>query len=193
MPNMIEFVIPTYNSPNKLLCILYSLITQTNPNWKAHVVIDNSSTLLFDKIIDFVKDDRIKFTSINGPHNDLGHTPRNYGLETSSEEWIVMTGDDNYYIPTFVNEIYNVIEESTKFVYCDMIHNGYDYKHFNTHHSSHHIDIGNMIMRTNLAKQIKLDTTRLDADGVFCNDYISKFCKEENTIKKINKILYVHN
>ena len=191
---MIEFVIPTHNSSNKLLCILYSLLTQTNPNWKAHVVIDNISTILYDNIIELLKDeDRIKFTSINGPHNDLGHTPRNYGLETALEEWVVMTGDDNYYVPTFVNEVYNVIEESTKFVYCDMIHNGYDYQYFNTHHSSHHIDIGNMIMRTNLAKQIKLDNTRLDADGVFCNDYISKFCKEETTIKKINKILYVHN
>ena len=48
-------------------------------------------------------------------------------------------------------------------------------------------------MKTNLEKQIKLDNTLLDSDGVFCNDYISKFCKKENTIKKINKILYVHN
>jgi len=190
---MIEFVIPTYNKPNNLICILYSLIAQTNGNWKAHVVIDNSSTLLFDKIIDFVKEDRIKFTSINGPHNDIGHTPRNYGLENASEEWVIMTGDDNYYIPTFVDEVIKVINNDTKFVYCDMIHNGYNYEWFNTHHSSHHIDIGNMIMRTNLAKQIKLDNKRLDADGVFCNDYISKFCEEQTTIKKINKILYVHN
>jgi glycosyltransferase involved in cell wall biosynthesis len=191
---MIEFIIPTYNRPDNLISILYSLISQTNNDWKAHVVIDNKSTILFDKVIELLKDEhRIKFTCINGPHNDVGHTPRNYGLENATEEWVVMTGDDNYYIPTFVNEIFNIIDEDTKFVYCDMIHNGYDYQFFNCHHSSHNIDIGNMIMKTELAKTIRLDTTRLDADGVFCGEYININCQEENKIKKINKILYVHN
>jgi glycosyltransferase involved in cell wall biosynthesis len=191
---MIEFIIPTYNRNDNLMSILYSLVVQTNNNWKAHVVIDNKPIPIFDKIIELFKEEnRIKFTYINGPHNDVGHTPRNYGLENATEEWVVMTGDDNYYIPTFVNEIFNVIEDDTKFVYCDMIHNGYDYQFFNTHHSSHHIDIGNMIMKTELAKQFRLDKTRLDADGVLCNEYIDRNCKEENTIKKINKILYVHN
>ena len=191
---MIEFIIPTYNRADNLVSILYSLISQTNKNWKAHVIIDNNSTILFDKVIDLLKDEhRIKFTCINGPHNDVGHTPRNYGLENASEEWVVMTGDDNYYIPTFVSEIFNIIDEDTKFVYCDMIHNGYDYQFFNTHHSSHHIDIGNMIMKTELAKRFRLDKTKLDADGVLCGEYIDANCKEENTIKKINKILYVHN
>jgi glycosyltransferase involved in cell wall biosynthesis len=191
---VIEFIIPTYNRADNLVSILYSLISQTNKNWKAHVIIDNNSTILFDKVIDLLKDEhRIKFTCINGPHNDVGHTPRNYGLENASEEWVVMTGDDNYYIPTFVSEVFNIIDEDTKFVYCDMIHNGYDYQFFNTHHSSHHIDIGNMIMKTELTKQFRLDKTKLDADGILCGEYIDANCKEENTIKKINKILYVHN
>ena len=36
----IEFVIPTYNRPKEIMVILSSLVAQTNPNWKAHVVID---------------------------------------------------------------------------------------------------------------------------------------------------------
>jgi len=191
---MIEFVIPTYNKPNNLICILYSLIAQTNGNWKAHVIIDNKSTILFDTLIELLKDEhRIKFTCINGPHNDIGHTPRNYGLQHTTEKWVVMTGDDNYYIPTFVDEILKVIDNDTTFVYCDMIHNGYGYKLFNCHHSSHNIDIGNMIMKSEFAKQLRLDTTRLDADGIFCEAYINKFCLDQSQIKKINSILYVHN
>ena len=191
---MIEFIIPTYNRTNNLMSTLYSLVAQSNREWKAHVVIDNQSTILFDKIIEWFKDEpRIQFTCINGPHWDAGHTPRNYGLERSTAEWVIMTGDDNYYIPTFVNEVLSVVEDDTKFIYCDMIHNGYGYHFFDCHHSSHHIDIGNMIMRSELAKQLKLDTTRVDADGLFCNQYINMFCQHENGIKKINKILYVHN
>ena len=149
---------------------------------------------MFDNIIKlFENENRIKFTYINGPNFDLGHTPRNYGLQLATEAWVVMTGDDNYYVPAFVDEILKTIDTDTHFVYCDMIHNGYEYKFFNCHHSSHNIDIGNMIMKTELAKQFTLDTNRLDADGEMCNGYINKFCKNENQIKKINKILYVHN
>lgn len=191
---MIEFVIPTYNRTDNLMSTLYSLVAQTNKNWKAHVVIDDHSTILFDKIIDIFKDeDRVKFTCMNKRYNDVGHTPRNYGLEHSTAEWVIMTGDDNYYVPTFVNEVLNVVQDDTKFVYCNMTHNGYGYGFFECHHSSHHIDIGNMIMKSELAKQIRLDITRNDADGLFCTQYINMFCENENSIKKINKILYVHN
>lgn len=173
---------------------LYSLVVQTNRNWKAHVVIDNESTILFNDVIYWFKDEpRIRFTCIRGPHTDAGHTPRNYGLEQSTADWVIMTGDDNYYVPTFVNEVLNIVEPDTRFIYCDMIHNGYGYRLFECHHSSHYIDIGNMIVRSELAKQLRLDTTKNDADGIFCTEYINKFCNNNNAIKKINKILYVHN
>lgn len=190
---IIEFIIPTYKSVDNLILILQSLIVQTNSNWKAHVVIDGNTDIFDDIKVFYKNDNRIKFTNIDGPNNDLGHTPRNYGLQQATEEWVVMTGDDNYYIPTFVNEILTAIDDDTKFIYCDMIHNGYDYKLFNCHHSSHNIDIGNMIMKSEFAKQLKLDRTRLDADGVMCGEYITKFCLEDSNIKKINSILYVHN
>ena len=40
---------------------------------------------------------RLNSSKIDGPHNDWGHTARNYGLEHASQDWVVMTGDDNYY------------------------------------------------------------------------------------------------
>jgi glycosyltransferase involved in cell wall biosynthesis len=191
---ILEFIIPTYNRMNNLSGMLFSLINQNNKNWIANVVIDNEHLQMYDDIITrFQKEDRIKFSFMGERSNDFGHTPRNYGLKNSSSDWIIMTGDDNYYVPTFVNEVMNAIDKDVRFIYCDMIHNGYDYKMFNCHHSSHHIDIGNMVMKTELAKDFELKTNKIDADGMFCNDYINKHCKKEENIKKINKILYVHN
>lgn len=191
---ILEFVIPTYDRINNLNGVLFSLINQTNKNWIAHVVVDNKYSPIYDDIIDrFAKESRIKFSFIDGPHKDFGHTPRNYGLKNSSSDWVVMTGDDNYYVPSFVDEVMKAIDSNVRFVYCDMIHNGYDYKMFECHHSSHHIDIGNMVMRTDLAKDFELKTNKIDADGIFCNEYINEHCKKEENIKKINKILYVHN
>jgi len=82
----------------------------------------------------------------------------------------------------------NAIDKDVRFIYCDMIHNGYDYKMFNCHHSSHHIDIGNMVMKTELAKDFELKTNKIDADGMFCNDYINKHCKKEENIKKNQRV-----
>ena len=52
---MIEFIIPTYNRTDNLMSILYSLVVQTNNNWKAHVVIDNKPNPIFNKIIELFK------------------------------------------------------------------------------------------------------------------------------------------
>jgi hypothetical protein len=176
------------------MCILNSLCSQTSNEWEAHVIFDGYLDEELNKIIQFFSNNsKIKFTVLDQRNNDFGHTPRNIGLEQCNKEWVIMTGDDNYYTPNFVQEVTKIIDIDTKFVYCDMIHNGYDYQFFKTHHSSHYIDIGNMIMKTELAKQLKLDTNRIDADGELCNKYISNFCSNPDSIKKINKILYVHN
>ena len=53
------------------------------------------------------------------PLNDL--TKSLYGLNQSTEEWMVMTGDDNYYVPTFVQEMLND-SDGKHFIHCNMVH-----------------------------------------------------------------------
>jgi hypothetical protein len=55
------------------------------------------------------------------------------------------------------------------------------------------IDIGNFATRTKFSKQIRFNKGNYGADGDFVEEYISKFCKESDSIKKINQALYVHN
>jgi len=189
----IEFVIPTYNRPHQLMGIISSIFSQTSPNWKIHVVAD----AIYDgyqKIKDYFEgDDRIRFSELNGPHNDWGHTARNYGLGLATEEWIVMTGDDNYYMPVFVEEFLNVVDEKTHFVLCNMIHNwvNKEYNYINSVPKLGAIDIGNFMTRTQLSNKLTLDITKGDSDGLFVEEYIRKY--PYGSIKKINKPLYVHN
>ena len=189
----IEFIIPTYNRPNQLMGMICSILSQTSPNWTIHVVAD----AVYDgyqKVKDyFIGDDRIKFSELNGPHKDWGHTARNYGLELATEEWVVMTGDDNYYMPVFVEDFLNCVDDNTHFVFCNMIHNwtNKDYLHINSVPKLGAIDIGNFMSRTNLSKNIKLDVSNAQSDGLFVEEYLRKY--PHGTIKKINKPLYVHN
>lgn len=187
----IEFIIPTYNSPDKVMTILNSLRVQTNSNWKAHVVIDGQ-TLIYQQVKEYFKDDeRIKFSHIDGPNKDWGHTARQYGLENATEYWNVMTGDDNYYMPTFVDEFLRVGKGKVTFVYCDMVHNNYNYFPIKSEVKLGSIDIGNFMSVTESAKGIILDTTDYNADFKWIISYLSK--QRQKKMTKIDKVLYVHN
>lgn len=190
----IEFIIPTYNRVDHLMCLLNSLCTQTNDNWSAHVIADCPPQGTLDKVIRYFKgDDRFTFTILPERYNDWGHTPRNIGLEMAKEEWVVMTGEDNYYVPTFVDEFLKARSLKSHFIYCDMVHNwlNFEYIHLKSKPIMDHIDIGNFMSKTEYARQIGLDVTIAAADGKFVEEYLRKF--PEGDITYIKKILYVHN
>ena len=190
----IEFIIPTYNRPHHLMCTINSIFAQRSEDWSIHVVADCPPEGTLDKIIKyFGGDDRIRFTILPERYNDWGHTPRNYGLEHAKEEWVIMTGEDNYYTPVFVDHMFSRANPDVHFVYCDMIHNwtNSQYVHIQCKPEWGHIDIGNFMVRTEFAKQIKLDVSNIQADGKFVEEYLQKFPKGK--IEKINKPLYVHN
>lgn len=189
----IEFVIPTWKRPDNLMVILSSLVAQTNPNWTAHIVVDGITNDYFKVKEFFQNDDRIRFSHIEtGPSKDWGHTPRQYGLDAATEDWVIMTGDDNYYVPVFVDEMLKN-SKGTHFVYCNMVHNWTDkqYLPIDSQPKIFHIDIGNFMVHTANGKQIKLNKQLNHADGVYVEDYLKKFPALKP--KKINKLLYIHN
>ncbi len=188
----IEFIIPAYKRPNELMMVLSSLCSQTNNNWSAHVIADGPFDG-YQKVKDYyLNDERIRFTELNGPHNDWGHTPRNYGLEHAKEEWVIMTGDDNYYVPVFVDFFLKEVTPDVNFVYCDMVHNmaSNNYLVLKTEPIVYKIDMGCFMSKTENAKQMKLDVTKVTADGLFVVEYLKKF---PGKTKHIEKLLYVHN
>lgn len=188
----IEFVIPTYNRPDNLMVILSSLVCQTNQNWTAHVVIDGI-TNEFKKVKDIFQDNKqIRFSHLQERTNDWGHSPRQYGLDHATEEWVLMTGDDNYYVPVFVDEMLKNSKD-THFVYCNMVHNWVknDYIPVDSEPKLFRIDIGNFMVKTELGKTIKLQKDKNEADGIFVEEFIKKYPNQKP--KKVNKLLYVHN
>ena len=190
----IEFIIPTYNRPDKLMVILMSLKVQTVNQWRVHVVAD----AIYDgyqEVKDYFKnDERFKFSELNGPHKDWGHTARNYGLEHLEEEWVVMSGDDNYYVPVFVETFLESIKfrKDVNFVHCNLVHNwvNNDYIPLVSAPRVNRIDIGNFMSKSEFSKQLRLDVTKANADGLFVEEYLEKF---KGNIIHIEKFLYVHN
>jgi glycosyltransferase involved in cell wall biosynthesis len=194
MPN-IEFVIPTYDRTDHLMCVISSIKAQTNPNWKIHVVADcPPSRIELSKVVDYFKEDkRIRFTVLSTRSNDWGHTPRNFGLKNCKEDWVVMTGEDNYYAPIFVEEFLKEQDKETNFVFCNMVTNftNNQYIPMQCKIELGFIDIGCFMVRPELAKQIGIETKYKEvADGVLADKYIKRF---GGKVKQILKVLYVHN
>lgn len=188
----IEFIIPTYNRPFNLMTMLSCLLSQTNDNWSAHIVADGNYDGYDSIKSTFSKYDKFKFTVIDGPNNDWGHTAREFGLQNTTADWVVMTGDDNYYVPEFVDLFLRAASDDTKFVFCNMIHNNANYLPLNTSLNLGNIDIGCFMTKTELAKKIKLNKT-YEADWDFVSEYCNRFCKDATDIKKIKSVLYIHN
>lgn len=186
MKELIEFIIPTYNKVNELKCMLASLIAQTSKNWRATVVVDGGNK----EMIDIIIHPNIRYLQLDKRYNDWGQTPRDIGKQNSQAAYVVMTGDDNYYVPTCVDEIIKAAETNPGMIYWDMVHSHYDYHYFKCSPAYNQIDIGSFATRVDIAHQIKLNTSYA-ADGEFVEEYKRRFLSEN--IVKIEKILYVHN
>jgi len=194
----IEFIIPTYVRKNHLKTIICSLLSQTSPDWKAHIVADNPPHEINEENIKFIRminDDRIKYTRLDKRHGDWGHTPRNYGLDNATGEWIVMTGEDNYYVPTFVENMLNeTIDPNIGFVFCSFLHNqtnlGNTYYPVKAKLELNKIDIGCYMFKRNLSKDIRLNTTMPQSDYYFMVDYLEK---NDVDVVYVDEVLYVHN
>jgi glycosyltransferase involved in cell wall biosynthesis len=190
----IEFIIPSYNRPEKLMCTVSSIVAQTNPNWKLHIIDDYSTEVdKIKKIEEFFKeDDRIKWTYLDTNYNNWGHHSRQIGMDQSTEEWVIMTGNDNYYVPEFVDIMLNE-SKGYHFVYCDMVHNwiNKEYIPIDSKLELGRIDIGNFMIKSNMGKKIRLIEKENWADWYFVRDFMSTF--KAARINKIKKVLYVHN
>lgn len=186
----VEFVIPTFDREYPLQCMLLSLMSQTNPNWSAHVVVDTPEETVADEIVGRIYDKRIKISHMDRRYNNWGHTPREYGKNLSIAQYVIMSGDDNYYAPTFVEEIEKAAMSKPGLIYWDMVHSHYKYSYFKCSPAYNQIDMGAFATRNDIAKKIKLNTS-FAADGEFVDNYNEMFPREE--VFRIGKVLFVHN
>ena len=194
----IEFVIPCYERIELLNCVIWSIIGQTNKNWKIHVVIDRKDydleIHLLEKYKPYWLSGHFKVTTTGQRYNDFGHTPRNIGLLNSDSDWVVMTGEDNYYTPIFVEEFLRVASDETGFIYCNMVHNwkNNEYIPIPCDVNNGMVDIGCFAVKPSLLQGLKLDIDKKEcADFYFAKEYLN--LNKGKIITHINKILYIHN
>jgi hypothetical protein len=172
--------------------MLASLVAQTNGDWGALVMIDNEKNEELECVINSFNDGRIRQHYMDKRYNDWGHTPRQLGKQMSNADYIIMTGDDNYYTPNFVENLKSVVLQHNHpgIVYWDMVHSHYRYEYFECRLGMGQIDMGAFATRKDIAHDLVLNT-EYAADGFFIEEYKRKYFMEKSI--KINKVLFVHN
>mgnify|MGYP003339850864 CR=1 FL=1 len=101
---MITIIIPS-KGRERLKFSLYSLLTQTNADWKCIVAFDNVD----QKDVDLIEDDRIKYIFLPAKHgdgNNGGGEVRNKAIQKAYTDWIGFLDDDDSFAEDYVSSFW---------------------------------------------------------------------------------------
>jgi hypothetical protein len=194
---MVDIISVTYGQNEILKCFINSIKSQTNQNWRLFIIHDGPNPSLKKELENQGYLDNIKvfFIEYKERTNTYGHILREWGLKNIvNSEYVLITNGDNYYTPNMIDE---VLKRKEDFIYFDCVHshktpfnlNGASYGFMPTELRSSKIDMGCVVVKTEIAKKVGFNHTGFSADW----DYFSDILKTNPTIFKIDKVLFVHN
>lgn len=203
---ILEIIAVTYGHGFKLKCFIDSIRSQTSSQWCLHIIHDGTGET-YDNLKEdlssngYLNDSRIVLSATKNRTNNWGHPSREYGLQNriSDAPYITITNSDNYYVPIWLSEINNESSDND-FIYWDCVHN---HKHpdmqdrtcgyglLNSKLRIARIDMGCVAVKSDIAIKVGFPFRDFSADWKFFEACLKHIPKDK--IKKIGKILFVHN
>jgi glycosyltransferase involved in cell wall biosynthesis len=180
----ISYIVTTFDRPDHLACCLYSLKAQTDQSFEI-LVTDNSEKGIMKKVVDEIKDDRIRYFN---PKKQECYESSNHTAQFAEGEFLCFPSEDSYYVPLFAELMYH---PEYDLVYCDML---YDRRLLGKYTILHVSPVVNRIDKTGfIVKRDKFSGFLLHdlvrADGIFVQSLVKSGAKHT----KINEALIVHN
>jgi|GEM_PF-1140424 len=192
-----------YRRYAQIACLVHSLQAQTMPEFHLVILHDGPDVQMLGLLSKLCRETTLsfEFRFSRSRHNDYGHSLRELAIRYCQSDYIMLTNDDNYYVPTFVELMLTAaLRHDLDLVLCDMVHS-HDhpggrpvgsYAAFPTHPSPGNVDIGCFITRTARAKQVGFRDKAAEGDGTFVADLIA-LGPAAMRWSKVEKILFVHN
>ena len=200
----IEVIAVAYKRFGELKTFVQSWLNQTSDQWKLKIIHDglNEEFLQIMQKYQLEAPEKISFYCTESRFNDYGHSLRDLGLKEATENYVLLTNADNYFIPKAIEFLIEEIEKKDPdVVLFDMVHShnepgGRDlppYSFFQTSYKRRCIDVSSAIVRTSLAKKAGFKHKSFDADANYFED-IKKLKPFFNLrVTKLPQILFVHN
>lgn len=203
--NNVLFICPIYNSYPQ---IISSLICQTQQNWELLLIHDGENSTGLKLLIDSYKDNRITYIESAYRKNDWGHSLRKWALEEvknkrrgTEAKYVVITNPDNYYIPTFIEEMTKpFINPNIIATYCSHFVHGYlspnkegDHRFgvITTELKLGMIDCGGVVVRKEEAGEVGWKSLDIYSDWTYFEDLIKKYGQDK--WRRVLGTLFVHN
>lgn len=193
---MIHCICVAYERVIPLEILIRSFIVQTDQHWMLHIVYDGIVPKKINNIVQpLMSDGRIRFYQSGERYQKYGHPNRKIMLqkiETKKGDFILMTNDDNYYVPRFVEYFLKAATARAGMVYCNTLRN-FEYEVHNSVIGSGGIDMGAFIVREDIAKRTGFNHETVCADGIYAHECYEECKKRKLIAVKIEKPLFIHN
>ncbi len=186
---------------------LWSFAAQTRRDFSIRVMHDGPPVPEIIEVVESFNAARPEFattlTFAGHRYNDWGHSMRELGLKSSWSDFMLITNDDNYYAPSFVEKMLAPLEAGADITYCNMIHSHHmrhrdsvfsrkrllAYRPLVTRPKVNFIDMGAFVFRTELGQSAGFADKTYAADGIFFERMLAARPK----VVKVNDYLFVHN
>lgn len=197
----IHCIIVAYERYYPLDIMIRCFLVQTNPNWVLHIVYDGPAPAGILELVDpFLsgakKDERIHFYQTSQRYQNYGHPNRRSMIQSvvcEPNDFLLLTNDDNYYVPRFVEFMLKEADNRTGIIFCDTVHSHMEYNLHVSQLRENFIDIGAFIVRADVAKATGFNHDHFSADGVYAEE-CHRTCNARGLkVVKIAKPLFIHN
>lgn len=198
-------VVVAYQRPKLLRALVASIQAQTVKDWRVLVLHDGPNEEFYDEMrwLTTGIDARIGFECSTKRFGAFGHPLREMGINRIGGDWLLITNDDNYYTPVFIERMMAKTGPNVSCVLCDMVHNhprtdylgrggkASPYGILIAKPRRHFADIGCFIVPTAVAKKVGFPWREADGDGYYLEAVIK--AQPGKRVAKVNQVLFVHN
>ena len=201
----LTIVCVAYKRYRNLPVLIHSLLAQTLQNFQLIVIHDGHDAEMASLLKPYADNhpDVIRVFFTEQRFNDYGHTLRDIGIQLADTEYLLLTNDDNYYVPRFLEYMFMPMDaqgaDAPDIVFCDMIHSHNNpgvrtqlpYNPFETRPERNFIDIGCFVARTELARKVGFRDKGFAGDATYFEDLVG--AAVDAKLVKIPMTLFVHN
>ncbi|MDD5006559.1 MAG: glycosyltransferase family A protein [Candidatus Omnitrophica bacterium] len=196
---MLHIISVAYKKPIFLRIHIDSFICQSNQDFQLTIIHDGPASKEVKDVVALYKnkEPQILFIETETRVGNWGNENRQVALQLlngKKGDFVLMTNADNYYVPSFIEQVMTEVKRNTGFLYFDFLHHPFHYQLMRSKPEVNWIDLGAYITELKLAQEIGFNRiTRSEADGLFAMEAVA-YCKRRGLeVIKINRPLLVHN
>jgi len=193
----LHVICTAYKRTTTLGLLISSFLIQTDLRWILYIIYDGPVPEDVQRIINFYKtDQRIRFSNTPTLNGQWGHPNRAMMLNSlggACDDYVLITNDDNYYVPTFVEDFLKQVRPDIGMIYCNTLHSYMKYNILYTRIKENLIDMGSFIVKQSIAKSVGFKHRHLSADGRYAEECAEKCRVQRLKVIYIDRCLFVHN